>query len=53
MVVLRISRWISAHIMKMVDPEADAFTGPLYHEDMSSKNPRWKGKMGPLFSSVD
>jgi ribose-phosphate pyrophosphokinase len=53
LVVLRISRWISAYIRKMIDPDAEPFSGPLYHEDMSSKNPRWKGKMGPLFSSVD
>ncbi len=52
MVVLRISRWISAYVWKMVDPNAEPFSGPLYNEDMSSKNPRWKGKMGPLFSSV-
>ena len=52
MVVLRISRWVSSYVAKMIDPGSEPFSGPLYHEDMSSKNPRWKGKMGPLFSSV-
>lgn len=52
MVVLRISRWVSSYVQKMIDPDAEPFPGPLYNEDMSSKNPRWKGKMGPLFSSI-
>ena len=50
LVVLRIARWISSHTLRMIDPGAEALKSPLYAEDMSSKNPRWKGKMGPLFS---
>lgn len=50
LVVLRIARWISSHIQELIDPEDDKLKPPLYAEDMSSKNPRWKGKMGPLFS---
>lgn len=51
LVVLKISRWISNYILKMMDPEAGELRPPLYKEDMSSKNPRWRGTMGPLFSA--
>lgn len=51
MVVLRLSRWISSHLNRLMDPEATPLFPPLYKEDMSSKNPRWRGKMGPLFSN--
>ena len=50
MVILRVSRWIASYIMHMTDPAQEGLHGPLYKEDMSSKNPRWRGKMGPLFS---
>lgn len=50
MVVLLLERWISNYMLKLVSGPADSLSGPLYREDMSSKNPRWKGKMGPLFS---
>jgi len=50
MVVLRIPRWISHHLMLMLDPESAGLPKPLYIEDMSSKNPRYKGRLGPLFS---
>ena len=50
LVVLRIARWISSHVLGIVGPEEEKLKPPLYAEDMSSKNPRWKGKMGPLFS---
>ena len=50
MVVLRVSRWIASYILQMIDPSQDGLHGALYKEDMSSKNPRWRGKMGPLFS---
>ena len=50
MVILRVSRWIASYIMHMIDPAQQGLHGPLYKEDMSSKNPRWRGKMGPLFS---
>ena len=52
MVVLRISRWIASHIIKMMDPDSTGLKRPLYKEDMSSKNPRWRGTMGPLFSGT-
>jgi ribose-phosphate pyrophosphokinase len=50
MVVLRIARWISDFLLKMLDPSSGGLQPPYYTEDMSSKNPRWKGKLGPLFS---
>lgn len=50
MVVLMLERWISNYLHKMLGGSKTGLTGPLYREDMSSKNPRWKGKMGPLFS---
>ena len=49
MVVLNISRWISNYLIHMVDKDAEGLKPPLYSEDMSSKNPRWKGRAGPLF----
>ncbi len=52
MVVLRIERWISNFLLSMIQPSAPSLKEPFYAEDMSSKNPRWKGKMGPLFSSM-
>ena len=51
LVVLRLSRWIASYIHQMMDPGAAGLNAPLYKEDMSSKNPRWRGKMGPLFSA--
>ena len=49
-VVLKVERWV-ASFMRQLLGAADALPEPLYAEDMSSKNPRWRGKMGPLFSS--
>ena len=49
MVVLLIERWISSYIIELMGM-SKTVKGPLYRENMSSKNPRWKGKMGPLFS---
>ena len=50
MVVLRVSRWIAAYIQHLHDPDEERLSKPLYKEDMSSKNPRWRGTMGPLFA---
>jgi ribose-phosphate pyrophosphokinase len=50
MVVLRIPRWISHHLLTMFDPESRGLPVPHYIEDMSSKNPRFRGRLGPLFS---
>ena len=50
MVVLLISRWISDYLLKLLDKKSPGLKPPLYSEDMSAKNPRWIGKMGPLFS---
>ena len=50
MVVLLISRWVSSYLLKLLDKSSPGLKPPLYSEDMSSKNPRWIGKMGPLFS---
>lgn len=49
MVVLSISRWISNYLIHLIDKDAEGLKPPLYSEDMSSKNPRWKGRAGPLF----
>ena len=48
MVVLRIARWVSNFIWHHI-LEQPSLPEPLYVEDMSSKNPRWKGNYGPLF----
>ncbi len=52
MVVLMLERWISHYILEMMGYPIAGLTKPLYREDMSSKNPRWKGRMGPLFSTT-
>ncbi len=49
MVVLSISRWISNYLIHLIDKNAPGLKPPLYSEDISSKNPRWKGSVGPLF----
>ncbi len=46
MVVLRISRWISNYLINLLDSNPKPLELPLYHEDMSSKNPRWYKKFG-------
>ncbi|MBN2051340.1 MAG: ribose-phosphate pyrophosphokinase [Spirochaetales bacterium] len=53
LVVLKIERWIAAYILGFLFPQAEPLKPPLYTEDMSSKNPRWKGRMGPLLSNQD
>ncbi len=50
LVVLGIARWISDYVIKMIFPDTPGLSPPFYSEDMSSKNPRWKGRLGPLFS---
>ena len=50
MVVLRIARWISNYIHMMMEPDSEPLKRPYYIEDMSSKNPRWKDPLGPLFN---
>jgi ribose-phosphate pyrophosphokinase len=50
MVVLRIARWISNYIHMMMEPYSEPLKRPYYIEDMSSKNPRWKDPLGPLFN---
>ncbi|MGC9311915.1 MAG: phosphoribosyltransferase family protein [Sediminispirochaetaceae bacterium] len=52
MVVLQISRWMCNYVLDILGHPDEKLSPPLYSEDMSSKNPRWKGNMGPLFSSV-
>lgn len=53
MVVLQLSRWVCNYILKLMGQEAEQLSPPLYTEDMSSKNPRWRGRMGPLYSSIN
>ncbi|HBO42006.1 MAG TPA: ribose-phosphate pyrophosphokinase [Spirochaetaceae bacterium] len=50
MVTLRISRWIAKHLGQILGSKGVTPKPPFYIEDMSSKNPRFKGHMGPLFS---
>jgi ribose-phosphate pyrophosphokinase len=50
MVVLRISRWISSYLLQTLGITGEPLKKPHYTEDISSKNPRWKGHMGPLFT---
>ncbi|MBN2511210.1 MAG: ribose-phosphate pyrophosphokinase [Spirochaetales bacterium] len=45
MVVLRIARWISDYITHIPGVNIPHIAGPLYTEDISSKNPRWKGRL--------
>ncbi|MEW5813848.1 MAG: ribose-phosphate diphosphokinase [Spirochaetota bacterium] len=52
LVVLRLEKWIANYLLEMMGAPPNSLTGPLYREEISSKNPRWKGKMGPLFSSL-
>ena len=52
MVVLKIEGWIAHYLRDMIEGQPIDSTKPLYAEDMSSKNPRWRGKMGPLFAPV-
>jgi ribose-phosphate pyrophosphokinase len=49
-VVLRLARWISNFLWSQILGQ-DELPKPHYIEDISSKNPRWKGVMGPLFNS--
>ena len=50
LVVLKISRWIASYVLRLRDDGGKTLSKPLYKEDMSSKNPRWRGSMGPLFA---
>ncbi len=50
MVVLRISRWIAGHLGHTIGTKTLMLKPPYYIEDMSSKNPRWQGGLGPLFN---
>jgi ribose-phosphate pyrophosphokinase len=50
MVVLRLARWISNYLHIHLDADGKPLAAPYYVEDMSSKNPRWRGGMGPLFN---
>jgi len=49
-VVLKVERWVASFMRRLLGAD-EPLSGPLYAEDMSSKNPRWHGTMGPLFSS--
>lgn len=51
MVVLRISRWMAKYLGQTIGSKAFDVKPPYYIEDMSSKNPRWKGSLGPLFGA--
>lgn len=51
MVVLRISRWMAKYLGQTIGSKTFVVKPPYYIEDMSSKNPRWKGSLGPLFGA--
>jgi ribose-phosphate pyrophosphokinase len=53
MVVLQLSRWMCNYLLEILGRKDEQLAPPLYTEDMSSKNPRWRGAMGPLYSSVN
>ena len=53
MVVLKIESWVAQYLQEMIRGKPLGVAKPLYAIDMSSKNPRWKGRMGPLFSDVE
>lgn len=53
MVVLQLSRWMCNYLLEILGRKDEQLAPPLYTEDMSSKNPRWRGSMGPLYSSVN
>lgn len=40
-VVLKLSKWISRHVLQLLDMDASKFTNNFYSVEMSSKNPRW------------
>jgi len=40
-VVLKLSKWISRHILQMLEIDDGRFEKNFYSIDMSSKNPRW------------
>lgn len=50
MVTLRISRWITKYLGPILGSSGYQPKPPFYTEDMSSKNPRFKGHIGPLFN---
>ena len=52
MVVLQLARWMCNYVLKITGQDDRLLNPPLYAEDMSSKNPRWRGTMGPLYSSI-
>ncbi|MBD3239483.1 MAG: ribose-phosphate pyrophosphokinase [Chitinivibrionales bacterium] len=41
--VIKIGKWVGAHILHMVGLDSSHFTDDFYAVDMSSKNPRWRG----------
>ena len=46
MVVLQISRWIAHNLFIHLQPGSEGLEMPHFVEDISSKNPRWKGRYG-------
>jgi len=50
MVVLKIEPWVAKHLYMLLGGKMHKGARRLYAVDMSSKNPRWRGKMGPLFA---
>ena len=50
MVVLRLSRWMAKYLGQTIGSKTLIVKPPYYIADMASKNPRWKGALGPLFN---
>ena len=46
MVILQISRWIAHNLFLHYQSESGGLDTPHFTEDISSKNPRWKGGYG-------
>ncbi len=49
LVVLKLERWMANFISDSITSSREGIPEPHYREDMSTKNPRWKGSLGPLF----
>lgn len=50
LVVMRLERWIAHSIRDTLHTDTPPLSRPYYAVDMSSKNPRWRGSHGALFT---
>jgi len=47
LVVIKIEKWISRHLLEYLRGDSSRMTDGFYSVDMSSKNPRWKPSIRP------